>query len=107
VDVVVDNVGQATWPTSLRSLRRGGRMLVVGNTSGYDIQLNSRLIFGKHLSIIGSTMAPQADFRAVMELIFAGRLRAVIDRVMPLKDAAEAESLLARGEVFGKLVLTP
>ncbi len=107
VDVVVDNVGQDTWPTSLRSLRRGGRMLVVGNSSGNDIHIDSRQVFAKHLSIIGSTMAPKADFETVMGLIFAGKLKPVIDRVMPLKDAAEAETLLERGENFGKIVLVP
>jgi NADPH:quinone reductase-like Zn-dependent oxidoreductase len=65
------------------------------------------MIFGKHLSIIGSTMAPRADFEAVMALIFAGKLKAVIDRVMPLADAAEAETILEKGENFGKMVLTP
>jgi len=107
VDVVVDNVGQETWQTSLRSLRRGGRMLVVGNSSGYNVQLDSRLIFGKHLSIIGSTMGTQADFKAVMTLIFEGKLKAVIDRVMPLSEAAAAETLLEKNEVFGKLALAP
>jgi NADPH:quinone reductase-like Zn-dependent oxidoreductase len=105
VDVVVDNVGQATWATSLRSLRRGGRMLVVGNTSGYEIALNSRLIFGKHLSIIGSTMGTTADFKEVMGLLFAGRLKPVIGQALPLAETARAQAILERGEVFGKLVL--
>jgi len=107
VDVVVDNVGQETWPTSLRSLKRGGRMLVVGNSSGYNIAMDSRQIFGKHLSIIGSTMGTRADFKTVMGLVFSGKLRAVIDQVMPLADAAKAETMLEKNEVFGKLVLTP
>ncbi len=107
VDVIVDNIGQTTWPTSLRALARGGRMLVVGNTSGYDIQIDSRFIFGKHLKVIGSTMSPQADFRRVMELVFSGKLKAVIDRVMPLQEAPAAHRLLETGDIFGKIVLTP
>ncbi len=107
VDVVVDNVGQATWATSLRALARGGRMLVVGNTSGYDVQLDSRYIFGKRISIIGSTMSTQADFRRVMGLLFSGKLRPVIGAVLPLSEAARAHEMLERGEVFGKLVLIP
>jgi 2-desacetyl-2-hydroxyethyl bacteriochlorophyllide A dehydrogenase len=107
VDVVVDNVGQASWMTSLRALTRGGRMLVVGNTSGYDIQIDSRYIFAKHLSIIGSTMSTQADFRRVMEMVFAGKLKPVIDSVMPLQEASKAHAMLEQGEVFGKIVLTP
>ncbi|NDJ54969.1 MAG: zinc-binding dehydrogenase [Chloroflexi bacterium] len=105
VDVVIDNVGQATWPSSLRSVTRGGRMLVVGNSSGYDIQIDSRYIFTRHITIIGSTMGAQTDFRTVMPLLFAGKLRAVIHDVMPLQDAAQAQDRLESGDVFGKLVL--
>lgn len=82
-------------------------MLVVGNTSGYDIQLDSRYIFAKHLSIIGSTMSTQADFRRVMEMVFAGKLKPVIGCVMPLQEARKAHAMLEQGEVFGKIVLTP
>jgi NADPH:quinone reductase-like Zn-dependent oxidoreductase len=107
IDVVVDNVGQETWPTSLRALARGGRMLVVGNTSGYDIQIDSRYIFGKHLSIIGSSMGTQSDFRRVMGLVFEGKVKPVIGAVLPLEKAAEAHQMLESGGVFGKIILTP
>lgn len=106
VDVVVDNVGQATWGTSLRALTRGGRMLVVGNTSGYDVQMDSRYVFGKQISIIGSTMGTQSDFRRVMGLIFDGNVKPVVGCVLPLEKAAEAHRLLEQGDVFGKIVLT-
>jgi NADPH:quinone reductase-like Zn-dependent oxidoreductase len=107
VDVVVDNVGQETWPISLRALARGGRMLVVGNTSGYDVHIDSRYIFGKHLSIIGSSMGTQDDFRHVMGLLFEGKVKPVIGAVLPLEKAAEAHQLLESGSVFGKIILTP
>ena len=105
VDVVVDNVGAATIPTSLRSLRKGGRLLTVGNTSGPKFEFDNRYMFGKHLSIIGSTMGTMADYEEVMGLIFAGRLRPVIDTVYPLKDGITALQRLEEGEVTGKLVL--
>jgi NADPH:quinone reductase-like Zn-dependent oxidoreductase len=107
VDVVVDNVGQETWPISLRTLARGGRMLVVGNTSGYDVHIDSRYIFGKHLSIIGSSMGTQADFHCVMELVFEGKVKPVIGAVLPLEKATEAHQLLESGSIFGKIILTP
>ncbi|MGF1506677.1 MAG: zinc-binding dehydrogenase [Anaerolineae bacterium] len=107
VDVVVDNVGQATWPTSLRALTRGGRMLVVGNTSGYAVTLDSRYIFAKHLSIIGSTMGTQDDFRTMMSLLFDGRLQPVIDRTLRFDEAKQAHDALEAGEVFGKIVMLP
>jgi NADPH:quinone reductase-like Zn-dependent oxidoreductase len=107
VDIVVDNVGAATFPHSLRCLAKGGRLLTVGNTSGPDLQLDNRLIFGKHLSIIGSTMGSRSDYARVMALVFAGRLRPVIDRAWPLHAGIEALRHLADGDVQGKLLLHP
>jgi NADPH:quinone reductase-like Zn-dependent oxidoreductase len=107
VDVVVDNVGQATWSDSLRAVARGGRILTVGNTSGPVAETDIRFIFGKQISIIGSTMGSHQDYRDVMSLVFAGTLRSVVDRVMPLDQGVEAMTILERGEQFGKIVLEP
>ncbi len=105
VDVVVDNVGAATFATSLRALKRGGRLLTVGNTSGPTFELDNRFIFGKHLSIIGSTMGTSSDYATVMGLIFDGRLHPVIDTIYPLAQGKIALQRLAEGNVSGKLVL--
>ena len=107
VDIVVDNVGAATFHSSLRALKKGGRLLTVGNTSGPKFEIDNRLIFGKHLSIIGSTMGSSADYETVMNLIFDGRLQPVIDTVYPLSEGITALRRLEAGEVAGKLVLTP
>ncbi len=106
VDVVVDNVGAATYHTSLRALKRGGRLLTVGNTSGAKFEFDYRLMFGKHLSIIGSTMGTHADYETVMGMVFDGRLRPVIDSIYPLEDGLTALRRLQAGEVMGKLVLS-
>jgi NADPH:quinone reductase-like Zn-dependent oxidoreductase len=105
VDVVVDNVGAATMMTSLRCARKGGRILTVGNTAGAKFEFDNRYMFGKHLSLIGSTMSTRADFAAVMGLVFAGKLKPVIDAAFPLSDIRAAHERLERGEVFGKIVL--
>jgi len=107
VDVVVDNVGQATLTQSMRAVARGGRIVIVGNTSGPKTELDVRYIFGKQISLIGSTMGTHQDFRDVMDLIWAGKLKPVVDRVMPLSAGKEAFEILERGDKFGKLVLTP
>jgi NADPH:quinone reductase-like Zn-dependent oxidoreductase len=104
VDVVVDNVG-ITFPQSFRAARKGGRILTVGNTGGPKFEIDNRFIFGKHLSILGSTMSTRAEFAHVMDLVFAGKLRPVIDRVFPLADARLAQDRLERGENLGKIVL--
>lgn len=105
VDVVVDNVGQDTFSSSLRCARSGGRILVVGNTSGPHVDLDLRQVFARQVSIIGSTMGPQQDYIRVMNLVFAGRLKPVIGARLPLSEHREAQRLLAGFEVFGKVVL--
>ncbi|MFW6098249.1 MAG: zinc-binding dehydrogenase, partial [Chloroflexota bacterium] len=107
VDVVVDNVGAATFHNSLRSLRKGGRLLTVGNSSGPQFEFDNRYMFGKHLSIIGSTMGTQRDYERVMGLVFTGRLQAVVDTVFPLRQGMDALQRLQEGQVQGKLLLLP
>jgi len=104
VDVVVDNVG-TTFPLSFKAARKGGRILTVGNTGGPKFQIDNRYIFGKHLSIIGSTMSNKTDFATVMRLVFAGKLRPVLDRTYPLAEARAAQERLEKGDQLGKIVL--
>lgn len=104
VDVVVDNVG-STFSMSFRTARKGGRILTVGNTAGPKIEIDNRYIFGKHLSLIGSTMGTIRDFSTVMDLVFAGKLNPALDRTYPLADARAAEERLLNNEQLGKIVL--
>lgn len=104
VDVVVDNVG-TTYPLSFRALKKGGRLLTVGNSGGPKFEIDNRYIFAKHLSVIGSTMSTRAEFAEVMDLIVNGNLKPVIDKTFPLKEAAAAQERLWRGENFGKITL--
>ena len=104
VDVVVDNVG-TTFPLSLRALKKGGRLLTVGNSGGPRFEIDNRFIFAKHLSIIGSTMSTRTDFTEVMDLITGGKLKAVLDKTFPLHEAAVAQERLWNGENFGKITL--
>jgi NADPH:quinone reductase-like Zn-dependent oxidoreductase len=104
VDVVVDNIG-TTFAQSFRSACKGGRILTVGNTGSAKFEIDNRYIFGKHLSLIGSSMGTHQDFAQVMDLIFAGKLRAVLDRAFPLQEAAAAQDYLASGDQMGKVTL--
>lgn len=105
VDVVVDNVGEATIPSSMRAVRPGGRILVVGGTTGYNASVNLALLFAKHIAIIGSTMGTHKDYVDVMNLIFAGKLKAVVGKTFPLNEARQAEETLENFDVFGKVVI--
>jgi NADPH:quinone reductase-like Zn-dependent oxidoreductase len=107
VDVVVDNVGKATLNTSMNAVVRGGRIVIIGNTSGPHAEIDIRYIFGKQISLIGSTMGTHQDFRDVTSLLWAGKLKPVIDRVMPMSQGREAYEIVEKGEHFGKIVLTP
>ncbi len=107
VDVVVDNVGQATLTQSMRAVVRGGRIVIVGNTSGPKTEIDIRYIFAKQISLIGSTMGTHQDFQDVMGLVWAGKLKPVVDRVMPLAEGRAAFEVLEQGEQFGKIVLQP
>jgi NADPH:quinone reductase-like Zn-dependent oxidoreductase len=105
VDVVIDNVG-STFPQSFRAARKGGRILTVGNTGGPKFEIDNRYIFGKHLSILGSTMGTRSDFATVMELVFSGALMPVLDRSYPLREARSAHLRLESGEFLGKITLS-
>jgi NADPH:quinone reductase-like Zn-dependent oxidoreductase len=105
VDVVVDNVGRATLAGSMQAVARGGRIVIVGNTSGPKAEIDIRFIFGKQISLIGSTMGNHQDFRTVIELLRQGKLQPVISRVVPLRDGIEAYRLMEEGRQFGKIVL--
>jgi NADPH:quinone reductase-like Zn-dependent oxidoreductase len=107
VDVVVDTVGEATWMTSLKAAAKGGRIVTCGATSGPNPKEEIRLIFWKHLTILGSTMANDREFRALYAAVAAGRIRPRIDRVFPLSEAAAAYRHMEEGAAHGKIVLVP
>jgi NADPH:quinone reductase-like Zn-dependent oxidoreductase len=106
VDLVLENVGAATWFDSLRSVKKNGRIVTYGATTGSRPEEEIRYIFWKQIQIIGTTMSSHQEFVDVMNLIWQGRLKPVVDRVLPLEEAREAYRVLKAGEQFGKVVLT-
>jgi len=107
VDLVLDSVGEAIWPSCLRALGVGGRLVTFGATSGAAGDTEIRVVFWKQLSILGSTMGSPKDYRTAMNLVFQGDVKPVIHSVLPLAEARRAHEMLEAGEVFGKVVLTP
>jgi NADPH:quinone reductase-like Zn-dependent oxidoreductase len=105
-DVVIENVGAQTWRQSLRSVAKGGRLITCGATTGPMGETDIRIVFWNQIHIIGSTMANRKEFHDVMRLFFEGRLRAIVDEVVPLAEGAAAQQRLAEGRQFGKIVLT-
>jgi NADPH:quinone reductase-like Zn-dependent oxidoreductase len=105
VDVVIENVGAATWKHSLRALRKGGRLVTCGATTGPLGETDIRVVFWNQISIIGSTMATRKEFHDVMRLCFAGRLKPIVDQVFPVQEGAEAQRRMEKAQQFGKIVL--
>jgi NADPH:quinone reductase-like Zn-dependent oxidoreductase len=105
VDVVVENVGAATWDDSLRCLGRGGRLVTCGATSGPHVSLDLRRLFWHHWSLLGSTMGNAAEYAEVVRRLGQGQLRPIVDRVFPMAEARQAFERLAKGEQFGKVVV--
>jgi NADPH:quinone reductase-like Zn-dependent oxidoreductase len=105
VDVVFEHVGQATWEQSILACARGGRIVTCGATTGYQAATDLRHVFFRQLSILGSTMGSKSVLHPIVDHVRAGRLRPVVDRVLPLAEAAAAHRLLEERAQFGKLVL--
>jgi alcohol dehydrogenase len=107
VDVVVNFTGGDTWVPSLRCLKRGGKLLVCGATAGHDPKEDLRYVWSFELQIIGSNSFYDDDLAALMTLIAAGKIKPVIDKVLPLEHARKGLRLIADREVTGKVVVTP
>jgi NADPH:quinone reductase-like Zn-dependent oxidoreductase len=107
VDAVVNFTGGDTWVPSLRCLKRGGKLLVCGATAGHDPKEDLRYVWSFELQIIGSNSFYDDNLTALLQLIQDGRMKPVIDKVLPLEQAAEGLRLLQDREVIGKVVVTP
>jgi alcohol dehydrogenase len=107
VDVVVNFTGGDTWVPSLRCLKRGGKLLVCGATAGYDPKEDLRYVWSFEIKIIGSNSFYDDDLSALMALIQQGKIKPVIDEVLPLEQAREGLRLIQDRKVFGKVVVTP
>src|SRR5437868_11905999 len=106
VDVVFEHTGAATWPGSILSLKKGGRLVTCGATSGFDARTDLRHVFYRDLTIIGSMLGSKADLLTAMKFIESGQIRPVIDRVLRLEEARQAHELMEDRAQFGKLVLS-
>jgi len=107
VDAVIESVGEATWGHSLKSLRPGGRVVVCGATTGANPPADLTRVFFLQLSIVGVTMGSRDDLAALLTLLADTGVRPVIDRELPLGNAADGLAALAAGDVTGKVVLRP
>jgi NADPH:quinone reductase-like Zn-dependent oxidoreductase len=104
-DIVVDSNGEESWQSSLRALRRGGRLVICGATSGPMVSLDLRRLFWHHWSILGSTLGSRREYAEIVRLAGEGKLWPVVDQVVPLDQASGALERLSQGAQVGKLVI--
>ncbi len=107
VDVVFEHVGQATWQESIRSLKYGGTLVTCGATTGPEGNIDLRVLFARQLNLLGSFMGNMGELHEVLKHVFSGRLKPVVDRSFPLREAAVAHEYLAKSSMFGKVILNP
>jgi NADPH:quinone reductase-like Zn-dependent oxidoreductase len=105
VEVVFEHTGAVTWQGSIASLKTNGRLVTCGATSGYAAETDIRQVFYRHLTILGSFMGSKAEMLEAMKFIESGKIRAVVDQVLSLKEARRAHELMEDRAQFGKLVL--
>ena len=105
VDVVIDNVGQATWKQSLGALGKLGRLVTCGGTSGPMVETDVRRMFWNQWTLMGSTMGNDAEYDAITDEFRAGRLIPPVDSVHELRDGVRAFERMASGRQFGKIVV--
>jgi NADPH:quinone reductase-like Zn-dependent oxidoreductase len=106
VDIVVDNVGEATWERSLRALGKRGRLVTCGGTSGPMLKTDVRRLFWNQWDILGSTMGNDEEFDAVVRELRAGRLVPPVDSVFPIEEGRRAFERLSVADQFGKVVIS-
>jgi NADPH:quinone reductase-like Zn-dependent oxidoreductase len=107
VDIVVEHVGKATWDESVRSLKAGGTLVTCGATTGPKVDLDLRFLFSRQLSLLGSYMGTLSELHEVLNHVFSGRLKPVIDHIFPLNEIRAAHEYLEKSEMFGKIILNP
>ncbi|MCC7478080.1 zinc-binding dehydrogenase [bacterium] len=107
VDVVVEHVGAAVFMQCVKALRRGGRLVSCGTTTGGQFELDAQMMYAKHLTLMGSFMGSMSETLEYLPLLEKGLLRPVVDKVFPLSETAAAHERMEAGEHFGKIVLVP
>lgn len=105
VDIAFDTVGAATMQVNLEAVRRGGKIVICGVTTGHKAELNLQALYWNQLSIIGSTMGSNDDFFRMLRAIDAAKLKPVVDSVFPLTEVQKAMTKMESGTQFGKIVL--
>jgi NADPH:quinone reductase-like Zn-dependent oxidoreductase len=100
-------VGKATWQESLKSMKPAGTLVTCGATTGGDVGMDLRFFFSRQLAVLGSYMGTMGELHGVLQHVFNGKLKPVVDSTFPLKETRAAHQRMENSEMFGKIVLKP
>ncbi len=106
-DIVIEHVGQATWAESMKSLKPGGTIVTCGATTGPKAEFDLRFLFARQLSFLGSYMGTMGELHEVLNHVFSGAIKGVVDSTFPLAEARAAHERMTKSQMFGKIVLKP
>jgi NADPH:quinone reductase-like Zn-dependent oxidoreductase len=107
VDIVVEHVGSATWEESVKCLKPSGKLVTCGATTGPKVAIDLRFLFSRQLSLLGSYMGTMGDLQQVLEHVFRGTLKPIVDRTFPLRETRAAHEHMEKSQMFGKIVVNP
>ncbi|CAH0120006.1 Crotonyl-CoA carboxylase/reductase [Paenibacillus sp. CECT 9249] len=106
-DVIVDYTGKETWPKSIKATKVGGRILTCGATTGFEATTDLRYVWVREIAILGSNAWERSDLETLLSLVQEGKLKPIIDRVLPLEEIQEAHRIIEEREIFGKVIIKP
>ncbi|MFQ5962212.1 MAG: zinc-binding dehydrogenase, partial [Candidatus Methylomirabilales bacterium] len=106
IDIIFEHVGGETWKELIPIMAPGGTLVTCGATSGPIAETDIRYLFMRQLRIQGAYMGSKGDLMRIIPLVEVGKLKPVVDQVLPLSEAAQAHQLLEERRQFGKVVLT-
>lgn len=107
VDVIFEHIGKAVFSQEVALLKIGGTLVATGATTGYDSSLDLRYLFFKGINLIGSTQGTRAELSQVFYWVSKGKIKPLIDEVLPFSKMVEGHTRMIEGKILGKLVTTP
>jgi NADPH:quinone reductase-like Zn-dependent oxidoreductase len=107
VHIVYEHIGKTVFPQEVGLLKIGGTLVSTGATTGYDSTIDLRYLFFKGINLIGATQGTRAGLEEVIRWVSRGKIKAVIDSILPFSDMAEGHVKMADSQLFGKIVTTP
>jgi len=107
VDIVFEHIGKSVFPQEVQLLNYGGSLVSTGATTGYDSTLDLRHLFFKGINLLGATQGTRAELEDVMMWVSKGKIKPVIDTILPFSEMVKGHVMMAEAQKFGKILTTP